>query len=376
MSRRDRRADVAVYAPLAGALYEPGGDPVGGAELQSAYLARALVEQGFRVRHIVAAKAAFPRDDGVEVVTIPAAYGTGGFARRRAILRALREANARLYVQRSAGFETLAVGLFARATCRRFVFSSSSVADFSREPDVAVNAGASLDEWPTRVQYLTGLRFANAVVVQSSEQRSLAASERGIAPRMIRSFCPTVALPAESYAREAFLWIGGLIGSKDPLAYVELARRVPAATFWMVAGGRGDAWAQLAGEVRARSASVPNLHLLPPVARDELLGLYGRAVAVVSTSRFEGFPNTFLEGWARGTPSLSLRVDPDSVIERNELGTACGGSLDALVAAARRLWSVRREIDPAPLRAYVARVHDPSVVGPQWAALVRELLAR
>jgi glycosyltransferase involved in cell wall biosynthesis len=373
MSRRDRRADVAVYAPLAGGLYERGGEPVGGAEQQSAYLARALVEHGFRVRHVVAAKAAVPRGDGVEVLTLPAAYGAGGVARRRAILRALREANASLYVQRSAGFETLAVGLFARASRRRFVFSSSSVADFSRDPEVAVKAGASLDEWPTRVQYLAGLRFANAVVVQSVEQRLLAAAERGIDARVIRSFCPPVA-PAERHEREAFLWIGGLIGSKDPLAYVELARRVPEATFWMVAGGRGDAWARLARDVRVRSASVPNLHLLPPVARDELLDLYGRAAAVVSTSAFEGFPNTFLEGWARGTPSLSLRVDPDSVIERNELGAACGGSLEALADAARRLWSTRHEIDPAPLRAYVARVHDPSVVGPQWAALVRELV--
>jgi glycosyltransferase involved in cell wall biosynthesis len=375
MTRRDRRADVAVYAPLAGPLYEHGGEPVGGAELQSAYLARALVEQGLRVRHVVAAKDAVSRGDGVEVLLLPSGYSAGGVARRRAILSALREANSRLYVQRSAGFETLAVGLFARAARRRFVFSSSSVADFTRDPEVAVNAGASLDEWPTRVQYLAGLRFADAVVVQSDEQRVLAAGERGIDSRVIRSFCPAVG-SADGNEREAFLWIGGLIGSKDPLAYVELARRVPEATFWMVAGGRGDTWAKLADEVRFRSASVPNLHFLQPAGRDDLLGLYGRAVAVVSTSRFEGFPNTFLEGWARGTPSLSLRVDPDSVIERNELGTACGGSLEALAAATRRLWSVRHEIDPEPLRAYVARVHDPSVVGPHWAALVRELVAR
>jgi Glycosyl transferases group 1 len=374
MTRTARHsADVAVYAPFAGPLYEPGGGPVGGAELQSAYLASALAERGVRVRHVVAARRPPAEREGVEIVALRPEYEAGGLLRRRAIVHALRQADAELYVQRSAGFETLVVGLFARATRRRFVFSSSSVADFSRDREVAARAGASLDEWPTRMQYAAGLRLAHTVVVQSEEQRHLAREARAVEARVIPSFCAPA--PVRASQRDAFLWIGGLIGSKDPLAYVELATRVPEAMFWMVAGDRGDAWAELGLQVRKRVASTPNLELLSPLPRSELLGLYERAVAVVNTSRFEGFPNTFLEGWARGAPALSLRVDPDSAIERNGLGTVCGGSADELAAAARRLWAHRNEADPDPLRRYVARVHDPSVVGPKWTALVRELLA-
>ena len=116
-----------------------------------------------------------------------------------------------------------------------------------------------------------------------------------------------------------------------------------------------------------------NLRLLPRLGRDDVLSLYGRAVAVVNTSWIEGFPNTFLEGWARGIPALSLRVDPDGVIERNALGAVAHGSLDRMEAAVRELWDARDSIDPAPLQGYVARFHDPKVIGSEWAALIQEL---
>jgi glycosyltransferase involved in cell wall biosynthesis len=367
------RADVAVYTPLAGPLYGSGSShATGGAETQSVYLARALADCGFRVSHIVFDAEAAGEHDGVRVLPIPADYSHGGIVRRRAMLRALRTADARVYIQRSAGFETGVIAGYARATGRRFVFSSSSEADFAKDPLVAERAGASLDEWPTRLQYLVGLRLAHAVVVQTEAQRSLARRERGVDARVIRSFCePAALVPVE---REAFLWIGGLTGVKNPLAFVELAERVPDASFRMVTSARGEAWARLADEVRLRAEAAPNLELLPALPRDELLPLYARSVAIVNTSWFEGFPNTFLEGWARGTPALSLCVDPDGVIESHGLGTVCNGSARCLEEAARRLWHTRNDIQPERMRAYVERIHHPKVIAPQWASLVEELM--
>jgi glycosyltransferase involved in cell wall biosynthesis len=364
--------DVAVFAPFAGALYEPEPGPAGGAEIQSAYLVRALAERGFRVGHIVAGERLVGSTDGVEVLAM-ARYGAGGLARRRAIVSALHAANARVYIQRSAGFETGIVGLYARSRRRRFIFSSSSSGDFSRDRRVAIDGGSSLHEWPSRIKYLAGLRLVNTIVVQTEEQRALARAAYGVDPRVIRSFCPPA--PVMPQTREAFLWIGGLVGSKNPLAYVELARRLPESAFWMVTGDR-EGWADLSTEVRSLADSTPNLQLLPQSGREDVLALYARAVAVVSTSRFEGFPNVFLEGWTRGTPALSLSVDPDRTIERFGLGAACNGSLDELEAAARRLWEGRFQIDSQLLRAYIEDVHDPRIVGGQWAELIEELLDR
>jgi glycosyltransferase involved in cell wall biosynthesis len=372
--RNRASADAAIYAPLAGGLYGREGR-AGGAELQSLYLARALARHGLRVRHIVFSQTSLPRQvDGVELVVLDGSYARGGLARRRAILRALRAAAAAVYVQRSAGFETGMVGVFARATGRRLIFSSSHEADFTRDAETARSAGASLDDRLTRLQYRVGLRCAHVVVAQTEDQRDLARQSLGIRAEVIRSFCE---LPPEvAPRRDAFLWVGGLVDFKDPHAYVELARRAPELPFRMVATDRGEAWRRLAAEVRAAATALPNLELLPQRPRADLLDLYTGSVAVVNTSRLEGFPNTFLEAWARGTPALSLHIDPDRIIERRGLGTFTGGSMDALVEAARDLWARRDDLGAvsAATRQYVATVHDPAVVGSEWAALVRELL--
>lgn len=74
--------------PAAGPLYS-GGLVAGGAEHQAVYLARALAEAGFRVRHIVEA---VPGQETslsagpVEVVTFER-LPSSAFARYRAILR-------------------------------------------------------------------------------------------------------------------------------------------------------------------------------------------------------------------------------------------------------------------------------------------------
>ena len=366
-------ADVAVYSPFAAPFYAESGGTTGGAELQSYHLARALAGAGLRVRHVIAPEERLhvPKD-GVELVSLGPGYGAGRLARRRAIVSALQAADARVFVQRSAGFETGMVGAFARAKRRRFVFSSSSTADFACDLEIARQAGTSLDHWPSRLQYRLGLRCASTIVVQTNEQRELARTKLGIETDVIPSFAEVVEL--DPRAREAFLWVGAFIEIKDPLAYVELARRVPEARFWMLAIDRGELWRELVARVTDEAARLPNLELLTTRPREEVLSLYARSIALVNTSRVEGFPNTFLEAWACGTPALSLRVDPDGTIMNNGLGTVAGGSMERLAEAARTRWARRDAPQDEAVRAYVRRTHHPQVVGRQWVDLIRRLL--
>ena len=197
-ARRRYAADVAVYAPFAGPLYESIPGPTGGAEVQTAYLAQALAKHGLRVVHIVFGTDLVPQRNGVRVVALPQSYGTRGLPRRLAVLASLREADAAVFIQRSAGFETGVMGLFAQVTRRRFVFSSSSKYDFLVDRHLSRQAGTSLDEWPSRMQYLIGLHLANAVVVQTTEQRVLGLQRRGVEAKVIRSFCA----PGEQYRKE------------------------------------------------------------------------------------------------------------------------------------------------------------------------------
>jgi glycosyltransferase involved in cell wall biosynthesis len=376
MAGRVRRADVAVYAPFAGALYAESIRSTGGAEYQSSCLARTLADHGYRVAHVVLGDHLPARVDGVQVVSIPNQYLCGGLRRRSAVLWALRAADARLYVQRSAGFETGMVGGFARANGRPFVFSSSANADFLLDAHTTSIAGAGLADWKSRLQYRFGLCCADRVVVQTGDQRELARRAFDVEAVVVPSFGQPAALATAN--RDAFLWVGTMHERKDPLSYVRLAEHLPHVRFRMLAVDRGGAAPALAVELERRAANLDNLEVFGARPRSEVLDLYATAVAVVNTSELEmeGFPNVFLEGWARGVPALSLKVDPDRTIERHGLGATAGGSFEKLVAFAGRMWKDRELPASERVRAYVERVHSPERVGAAWAGLVGQLLGR
>jgi glycosyltransferase involved in cell wall biosynthesis len=274
---------------------------------------------------------------------------------------ALGRADASVYVQRSAGLATGVAAAFARAKRRGFVYSVSSAADLHRGPLPPLDA---------TVKQL-GLRLADRVVAQTADQQAVATRNLGPKVTLIRSFCEPVSVPLTP---EAFLWIGGMIDYKQPLAYLELAERVPHAQFLMVATER-PGWERLAEEVHERAGSLPNVSLPAPRPREALLALYARAIAVVNTSAFEGFPNTFLEAWSCGVPALSLVVDPDAVIGEHGLGAVAGGSLEQLAQLTSHYWAGRGTLsEGAAAKEYVRRHHDPAVIGDAWMELIGKLL--
>jgi glycosyltransferase involved in cell wall biosynthesis len=360
------RADVTFFAPWIGPLLagRPGMS-AGGAETQLWALARGLAARGRRVAIVV-----FGRDDlelppeleGVRIVEIRPPRASSALlripARVAGICRTLWRLPSPVLVQRIAGPETGLVAGISRLRRRRFVYSSANVVDFDY---------AQLR--PGRLRLLLfhlGIRLADEIVVQTPEQVELCQARFGRTPRMIKS----VAEPAAAQRRspEAFLWVGRTDWYKRPEAYLELARGLPEARFWMVPMPMNEEGRRRIEELRRDAHEQPNLDVLEARPRAELAALIESAVAVVNTADYEGMPNVFLEGWSRGVPALALSHDPDGVIERERLGGFAGGSKERLVELARGLW--RGRDDQAELagrcRGYVAREHALDAVLDQW----------
>ncbi|SRR5579875_527630 len=359
--------DLAIYGPLAGPLYA-GDDagPTGGAELQLFLLARGLARRGLRIAHIVShAERLPPVVDGVRLIHLPLrTRGQGRLSYALRILQSLAHADANIYLQRTVSFETGLVGLYARLRSRPFIFSVASQFTLPPRQDCSLL---------TKSAYRLGLACADEIVTQTQQQSAAVEQLLGRRATLIPSISQPVAPACGS--RSYFLWIGGLIDFKGPLEYLQLAERVPEACFVMVAAERGPQWAALADAVRRRAQALRNVYLLQARPRAQLLPLYERAVAVVNTSRFEGFPNVFLEGWARGARALSLHVDPDGLLVQHGLGYCANGSLDGLARAASEMWARRDTDGPAraAARAYVKRRHDEERVVAQWAQLLRRV---
>jgi glycosyltransferase involved in cell wall biosynthesis len=381
------KRDVAIYSPAssvffggAGLLANAEGGLVGsaegvprggGAELQMSLLARGLSAEGLATGIIVWPVTRRRASGGPEpdLIQRPAYAGAGARAKvqeTRYLWRAMREADARAYLFRGGGPQ-LTVGLaFCRLHRRRLIFSTASDLDFDFDrPD---RTRANL------IAYRAALRGADLTVVQRSEQGDLA-REAGLDPIEL---IPSFAEPAEpsSSDPEAFLWIGRLVDYKRPLDYVRLAESLPEARFRMVWFATNETRPELISELRGAAERLPNLELTGQVPREQLLHLIARSSAVVSTSRAEGMPNTFLEAWSRGVPVVSLEFDPDGRIAEQGLGLVAH-SPEELREAASRVWNdatARTEMGRRA-REHVIAVHSPAAVSREWASALRQVLA-
>ncbi|HEX8156186.1 MAG TPA: glycosyltransferase family 4 protein [Solirubrobacteraceae bacterium] len=364
------RHDVAIYAPFAAEQYDRGGKRGGGAERQTYLLGQALSAEGVRVAHIVNPVAAplplpNPHLTLVEREDYSGHRRFGRIHEAIRIWRGLNKADAPVYIVRTGSPALGIVAAFCRLRRRRLIFASSTDADFTL---------VRLRERIRAAMYRTGLRYTDAVVVQTAQQLGLVREAFPHIPRT--AHIPSFAEPMSPADRpgQAFLWIGRIVDYKRPLRYVELARALPEARFRMVATPipySQDMYADL----RRQAATVPNLEILSPRPHGELMRVVGEAVAIVNTSRQEGMPNIFLEGWARGVPALTLDFDPDDTIATRGIGVAAAGSWDRFVDGARRLWEARdgdARIARAS-RSYIEEVHAIPAVGRRWSALISEL---
>jgi glycosyltransferase involved in cell wall biosynthesis len=357
--------DVMFYLPSVTPLLTQGaGRSVGGAETQIVLLSRALARRGVRVCLV-----AFPPSDGelppsldgVDIVVRPVYKAhqrlVGKLREAARIRRTIAQVDVPVVVARVAGPQVGLVAVSSKLLRRSFAYSSAAFFDF--------DFGAIGLKRRDLALYRLGLRLATEVVVQTAEQAELCRTKLGRSPILIKSIVEPAA--QRTAPPKAFLWIGRVDSNKQPLAFVELARSLPNSLFWMVPipSAREK---RLMEAVESAAADLPNVQLLAPRPRNELMYLLDQAVAVVSTSDFEGMPNVFLEAWTRGVPALALSHDPDRVIERHGLGEFARGSRERLVAGATRLWDDRhdqRELAER-CRRYVSEEHSEGVVAGQW----------
>lgn len=173
--------------------------------------------------------------------------------------------------------------------------------------------------WPL---YAWGLLRNNKILVQHEWQLShlpaVVRSKASILPGIVES--RTTIRPHAD--REKYVaWTAMLREVKRPDLLVEIARKLPAIRF-VVSGGPTNYFArpgygeQVAKELRA----LPNVDYRGKVAPDEAIDIIANAGLLLSTSDEEGFPSTFLEAWSAGTPVVTLKLDPGSIIERFRLG--------------------------------------------------------
>jgi glycosyltransferase involved in cell wall biosynthesis len=283
---------------------------VGGAEVQQCFLARNFVKLGFSVTMICMdyGQADDVVIDGVRV--LKAHTPAGGFPilrfvhpRFTSVWMAMRRANADIYYQRACGVHTGYAAAFCRLYKRKFVYAAASDADFDpKMPLIHYQRG--------KVIYAWGIRQAHVVIVQHPNQADHCRELLGKEATLVKS-CYTPPSHAKVNSAGYVLWVSTLRKLKRPELFVELARQLPQYQFRIVGGAVKDLDLEA---FKLNAASLQNLELIGFVPHAEIEAQFDGARLFVNTSEFEGFPNTFLQSWARGIPTVSY-VETGSMLE-------------------------------------------------------------
>jgi len=345
---------------------------IGGEQVQQTLMARALARRGHEVSMVVGD---YGQPDGARwhgVTTWRAYRPDAGLPlvrfihpRWTSVWNALRRADADLYYVSCAGMQLGLVAMFCKKYGRKFVFKVAH--DRDCEPGQLL-----ITYTRDKKLYEYGLRRAHAIIAQSEQQRAAMLRNYGL-PSSVAEMMVDGSEHLLDFAgrRHDVLWVNNLRQFKRPDLLLELARRLPQRQFHMI-GGPQPGFAELYAAIEQEAAAIPNLVFHGRVPYHDMDRWYAGARVFVNTSDTEGFPNSYLQSWVRGTPSVAF-FDPDGVIARERLGAAVS-DMAQMAQAVERLCSERDEWDAVSARCkqYMNETYgDDRILAPYLAIFER-----
>lgn len=346
----------------------------GGSELRAWRFARGLADAGFDVSILGGSENNVPRDLLGPVSIVAAQTPCLEAILSRLIKRgaaalddAWQTASADIYIAFGAAEYNASLGEWCRANNRPFLLFAGSDADFSEEyrpGNIARNI------WGSRCdRCYDSIRLATKLVVQTQKQKQFAKDRFGVDTVVIANPIEIASHPGNAIGSR-FLWIGKAVENKRPDLLLALAEACPDQCFVMILNDVGNGLFE-----RISSAKARNVEIVRSVPPSQLGEHFAEARALICTSDFEGFPNTFLDAGRFGVPVLSLKVDPDNIVVREQGGFVARGDFAELARAVKDFAAEPVSAVTAGRRLYdyVKREHEASQRVNELANVLREV---
>lgn len=359
---------VCFVSPSAYGFFVDGFEAVGGGDRQLSMVSRRLVDE-FEV-HFVVGDHGQPATKVVDGVTLHRSYApdhesslladVGKFLR---LTRAMRRADADVYLYCGRPKMAAYLYLITRLLGKKLVYY------LANDPNVTDQPAELLA--PERRLFERALARAT-VVAQTDKQAHMLAERYGVDAPVLPSGYEPVEDTLAHDEREFFLWVGRIRRrQKRPDRFLDLAERLPDEEFVLI-GPRGlnESYCD---EIERRAERLANVRYLGRVDEEVLHDHYRRAIALVNTSDFEGFPSTFLEAWRFDTPVVSYTVGVWRFIDGDDDPGCADEDLDTLVDLVSRLATdvgFRRTLSEPAYRYFCENLTIGSVVE-QYRELLR-----
>ncbi|MGH8138276.1 MAG: glycosyltransferase family 4 protein [Steroidobacteraceae bacterium] len=314
----------------------------GGSEYQIDCLLGTLIPlQRYEIYYLTSMVSGYPHIDAYRIVRIGQAraprfgYLTYAVPLYRALLRLRPDV---IYQRVACGYSGVAA-YYARRHGARFVWHVAHDSDVL--PEGSLDGRNPVRRYLEKRSVEYAIKRASRIVTQTAHQAHLLQRHyQRTAAAIIPNFQPPPQERPDKSGPLTVVWVASLKPWKQPEAFLRLASALsdlPEVRFLMagpLAAAAERTWMQ---SLRRRMQATPNVEYLGALSQREVNELLARAHVFVNTSLHEGFPNTFIQAWARDTAVVSLHVDPDGLLEQDGVGVFCHGSEQQLIEAVRAL---------------------------------------
>ena len=308
---------------------------IGGAEVQSDILASSLAKLGWSVVYLTRAVNEVQDYKNYKLVPSP--------VRKNKFKELLSELNADIYYQRGRQEFTEWVGEFCKETGKKFVFAASSDSDCITYKKLSRNSDSIIKIVKYGVNFfkninldkksLWGMRQADLVLSQTYFQKKAAKDNLGIESHVFHNVHNLPALNnniTKERKMPIILWLANIKERKQPEIFLKLVRDMKEVNckFLMAGMLRSRKYEGLLDEAKRINK---NFEYLGNISFEKSNALLSNADIFLSTSNsHEGFPNTFIQSWLHGVPTLSLGFDPDDLIVKEKLGIVANNNYTKL----------------------------------------------
>ncbi len=362
---------ITVLSLWAHKLFRPEEpQPFGGAELQLFLLSTTLAQRkDVHITFVTRGQGEYEEYEhkGIHVVKLPYHSSKQSRSIKGAyeIAKTCIKQPTDIYLQRAGGIETGILAIVARRKKKPFVYMSAS------NWDVDGTRVKTLGFFVGRI-YRFGLRNASLVLTQTEEQQNNLFQHERISSEILRS---AHEIPEEiEYNKDGILWISRCESLKCPEAFLALAERMPEVSFTMVCPKANSE--EYFETISSRAAKIKNLKFLPGVSFDETERLFAAHRIFVCSSKYEGFPNTFVQALKWGTPVFSLYLDPDNRLADYGTGICSNGDFSKFSATVdfynKNTGRLKNMIQNG--RSYVREHHDVNKITEQLYNMLQNLL--
>ena len=357
---------ICFFSPLARSLLKnEETETVGGSEIQQVMLAKVIKDE-FEVSFIDEDKRydvnLFEKVEGIEVNCIPQEKNM--LFRFLSTLKALKGVDADVYIKRSAGGTVGVMALFCRLFNKKFIYCVAHDTDIDGTLIKKSYIRNPLKRFLFRQLFKLGLLKADGVIVQNNYQKQLLKKKYGKDSVIIKKGYPAFGSVGDK--KEIVLWVSNIKEIKQPELFLKLAERLPEIRFQMIGGAAEDP--KYYDRIKERAERIPNLEFLGYVPFNQVTLYFEKASLFVGTSKKEGdIPFTYYQALANKIPVVSLKVNPDNIIEERGFGF-CSGDFEQLVRDVKKLMGdkkLREEMEEKG-REYIKKTRSLEKMGEEF----------